>query len=44
MEVRIYHLFINTMLLLLISKLCGYFHPLSDECVFSPKGNELRVS
>ena len=31
--------FLFTMLLLLISKLCGYFHPLSNECVFSQKVN-----
>ena len=28
-----------TMLLLLISKLCGYFHPLPNDCVFSQKLN-----
>ena len=28
-----------TMLLLLISKLCGYFHPLPSDCVFSQKLN-----
>ena len=40
-KVRIYHMF--TMLLLLISKLCGYFHPLPNDCVFLKNVTQLSV-